>query len=293
MSRKPSKVHPTQGFQQTPVILAMRWVSQAIASILRLHGKSRWSNEFIQSLDPSMSVSVPEIADDPADVLWFRTGHGRLFWRVSETPGLEKITNKWIASFAQEDVFFDVGANIGLYSMAASKYRHARTIAFEPDLMNARLLYENILVNQLSRVVTVLPVALDSASKLGEFHLKTLSYGDALHNLGSPSRFARRTTGFVASVPVFTLDDIVRILRLPTATRIKIDVDGREIAVLAGATETLKTVKDVLVEVDLDSIEASELERLMVDHGFSLVLESEPHVSWNRCVERLYSRLGE
>ena len=56
-----------------------------------------------------------------------------------------KETNEWIKSFNKSDVFYDIGANIGFYSLLASKFMRSKTYSFEPDLMNARLLYENII----------------------------------------------------------------------------------------------------------------------------------------------------
>ena len=58
-----------------------------------------------------------------------------------------------------------------------------KTIAFEPDLMNARLLYENIIRNNVSNLATVMPAALSDKNYCAKLYLSTLSYGDALHNL--------------------------------------------------------------------------------------------------------------
>jgi FkbM family methyltransferase len=239
-----------------------------------------------------MTVIMPTLSTSSDERLWFRTGHGRLFWRVSETPHEEPETNSWIAGFEPDDVFFDVGANIGLYSMAAARFRGVCTVAVEPDLMNARLLYENVLRNGLGSSVTVIPVALDATSHLGSLHLKTLAYGDALHNLDGPSLCVRDPSDFIASIPVFALDDLVRVLGLRPPTRLKVDVDGRELSVLEGAVATLKVTRDVMIEVDLDLPSSSVVTAFLNIHGFQLQHESEPTVAWNRCVNRLFSRRG-
>jgi len=270
----------------------MRALAAVVIRFLRIHGRSRWSNEFVQALDPSMAVTVPTLSASPDDQLWFRTGHGRLFWRVGETPYEEPETNSWIAGFEPNDVFFDVGANIGLYAMAAARFRGVFTVAVEADLMNARLLYENVLRNGLGSRITVIPVALDATSHLGSLHLKTLSYGDALHNLDGPSLYVRNPSDFIASIPVFALDDLVRILKLRPPTRLKIDIDGRELGVLEGAVATLAAVRDVMVEVDLDLPSSAVVTAFLNFHGFHLQHESEPTVAWNRCVNRLFSRRG-
>jgi FkbM family methyltransferase len=237
-----------------------------------------------------MLVLVPSLSASHDDVLWFRTGHGRLYWRARETPQEEPETNQWIATFRKTDVFYDVGANIGLYAMAAARFRGIPTVAVEPDLMNARMLYENVLRNDLGKLVTVLPVALDSKSQIGTLFLKTLSYGDALHNLEEPSAYVRQSSGFAASVPVFAVDDLIGLLGLPQPTRVKIDVDGRELQILEGFKQSLSGVHEVLVEVDLDRQSAQAITELLCEKGFRVVGESAPLVPWNRFVNRIFRR---
>jgi len=279
-----------QGYVPSPLIRCLRVIASALIAIFRLHGRSRWSNEFIQALDPSMTVAVPGLTTSINEQLWFRTGHGRLYWRVSESPSLEISTNNWISRMSSQDVLFDVGANIGMYTLMAAKYRHTRVVAFEPDLMNARMLYENVLRNDLGKYVTVLPIALHGQNGIEEFHLKTLSYGDALHNLGGPSHYVQSPSGIVASVAAFRLDDLIDVLSLPCPTHLKIDVDGNEFQVLFGARKLLKAIKEILLEVDLDAASALQIENFLIQHGFELSIEGEQQFDWNRCVERLYVR---
>ena len=173
-----------QGFKPNFLIRSLRHISKAIIYILKLDGRTRWSNEFIQALDPSISIDAPLLDDAKMNKkIWFRTGHGRLFWRTRHSFYSEPETNAWIKSFSKNDVFFDIGANIGFYSLLASKCIGTKVYAFEPDLMNSRLLYENIIKNNVSDLVTLIPVALSNKNYCAKLVLSTLSYGDALHNL--------------------------------------------------------------------------------------------------------------
>jgi FkbM family methyltransferase len=282
------KLRATQGFKPTFWIRTQRILARILISLLRLHGRSRWSNEFIQALDPALEVEVPGFGQSGAKI-WFRTGHGRLFWRATETPHEELETNQWIASFQSNDVFWDVGANIGLYSIAAAKFRGVSVVAIEPDLMNARMLYENVLRNGVSDYVTILPVAVASQSRVDRLYLKTLSYGDALHNLGSPSDYVTAPSGYQAQVAVLSLADLTRILGLPAPSRLKIDVDGIEHNVLLGLGDTLSSIKEVLIEVDLDKTTCERISSMMTEAGFRLLSESRPFVLWNTTVNRLYA----
>ena len=111
-----------QGYNPPISVKTMRMVSRIILKLLRIHGRTRWSNEFIQANNPTITVNVPDFSSITINpTIWFRTGHGRLFWRATETPSLDLDTNTWIKTFNQNDVFYDVGANIGLYSIMAAK----------------------------------------------------------------------------------------------------------------------------------------------------------------------------
>jgi FkbM family methyltransferase len=236
-----------------------------------------------------MQISVPGL-ESGDETLWFRTGHGRLYWRVKETPHEEPETNEWIGTFKNSDVLIDIGANIGLYTIAAAKLRGCTVIAIEPDLMNARLLYENCLKNDVGDRVNILPIAIDSRSHVAEFHLKTLSYGDALHSLHRVSTYVRKPSGLVARIPAFTIQDLFTMLDLPKPTRVKIDVDGRESDVLESFGPVLDTVSEIMVEVDPSQSTSSQIEFLMRNSGFQLKRQGTASVAWSASVNRLYAR---
>ncbi|MSZ98413.1 MAG: FkbM family methyltransferase [Actinobacteria bacterium] len=268
----------------------MRITARLILKILRIHGRTRWSNEFIQSIDPSVTVEVPEfssISNDPT--IWFRTGHGRLFWRATESPSLDLDTNRWITTFNKNDVFYDVGANIGLYSIMAAKFLCTTVYAVEIDLMNTRMLYENIYMNSCQDKITVLPFGLDSSSHQEKLFLKTMSYGDALHNLRQPSDMVINPSGIEICVPVFRLDDVIEILRLPSPTKLKIDVDGVDFDVLKGSANALKTVTSLVIEYMPSSDARDEIHNFLSDHGLTFDFDSIGEHSWGT-VDGFFSR---
>ena len=270
-----------QGYRPTFLIKAMRWFAIFILKVLRIHGRTRWSNEFIQAIDPSVTVDIPEfssISNDPT--IWFRTGHGRLFWRATESPSLDLDTNRWITTFSNNDVFYDVGANIGLYSIMAAKFMQAKVYAVEIDLMNNRMLYENIYMNNCQEKITVLPFGLDSSSHQEKLFLKTMSYGDALHNLRQPNEMVTNPSGIQVNVPVFRLDDVIKILGLPSPTKLKIDVDGIDLDVLKGSSDALKTVNSLVIEYMPNSETRAEIHNFLTDRGITFDFDSVGENSW-------------
>jgi FkbM family methyltransferase len=133
------------------------------------------------------------------------------------------------------DVFVDVGANIGLFSLKAALIvgRNGRVIAVEPGLAASRLLAENLALNDLPHVRQVRTALADS---IGQATLHHVNLGD------DPQAFSLLSDGTDSegeNVPVTTLDALAAELGLDRMDCIKIDVEGAEERVIAGARESL------------------------------------------------------
>ena len=281
------KDQETQGFKPNLYIRSLRkWAGFCIA-LLRLDGINRFSNEFIQLLDPKYTVDVP---GDRKLVL--RTGHGRLLWRAKTFLEEEPMLIDWISGFGEDDCFYDVGANVGSYSLFAAQ-RGIRSFALEPELNNAQLLYENVFLNNLQDLCTPIPIALGSSTSLEPFYIKTISKGDALHSIGRKSYLLADPESVTIKLDtlVMTLDDLIRIFGLPRPTRLKVDVDYNELAVIQGAEKTLEHVTDVYVECDLKLEEHRELVNLLESKSFQLVRTERSPKQWNQEISNcLFSR---
>ena len=276
-------------FKLTPAIRVLRSISKSIIFLLRLNGKNRFSNEFIQMLDPKMTVSLHN-----GGSLTFRTGHGRLLWRALEAEKMEPMLIKWLDTFSIDDCFYDVGANVGTYSLYASK-RKVRTFSFEPEFNNTQTLYENIFLNQVQEYCTIVPVGLSNVTQTDVFFLKDISKGDALHNIGAPSRYldGGKEVPFKLQILTARLDDLVQQYNLPLPTKLKIDVDGNELLVLEGALKTLEAVKELHIEFD-DAVESHRIaKQLLAEHGFKVVnTEPIPTSRTNSMSNYLFARAG-
>lgn len=133
-------------------------------------------------------------------------------------------------------VVFDLGANIGQYTLLAAKRvgPGGSVHAFEPAPEEYRKLCVNVEINGLANVVAN-PLAV--CDRTGETALHTAGRGLGLYNsLGRPIRSADAD---VVRVPCTTLDDYVRAANVARVDLIKMDVEGAELAVVRGATELL------------------------------------------------------
>jgi FkbM family methyltransferase len=166
----------------------------------------------------------------------------------------EPETLDWIDRRVRDgDVFFDVGGNVGVYTVyAALRHPQASIVVFEPEYANLHLLRDNIVANGLAARVRVYPIALSDRTGLSQLHVQDLTPGAALHSesagrIGTTD--AGKPTVMAEGTWAMRLDDFCAQAAVwPNA--LKIDVDGGEGRVLAGATETLARagLRSVLVE---------------------------------------------
>jgi FkbM family methyltransferase len=199
----------------------------------------------------------------------------------------EADTVDWIEKFMHDgDVFYDVGANVGPYSLVAAKYfaGKVKVFAFEPAFLNFSQLCRNVHLNHCQDIITPLSVALADETSLGAFNYQGLLAGSALHTFGAPVDSSGERFDPVLRQPMlgYRLDDLIAQFRLPVPNHIKIDVDGIELAVLRGAERTLKSgaVKSMVVEVEEDRNE-QEITGWLLGAGFRL------HAKYNRWTPKM------
>jgi FkbM family methyltransferase len=175
-------------------------------------------------------------------------------WRVDSLFQKEPCTIDWIAGFASGDVLVDVGANVGMYTVWAAKTRRARVWAFEPESQNYALLNRNIALNGLSGLIKAYCLALSNDSGLSELHLSEQKVGGSCHSLGEQVDFRHQPMqpAFSQGCVAARLDDLVAAGVVPSPDYIKIDVDGFEPKVIAGAARVLREqkVRSLLIEVN-------------------------------------------
>lgn len=179
----------------------------------------------------------------------------------------EPWTVRWLEeNLRADDVFWDVGANVGSYALIAAKLQPAaHVVAVEPESANYAALCDNLRLNRLDRRVVALPVALAEASRVGTLALASADAGAAVHRLDAHSSEAG-----VQTVIALAVDDVVESFGVPAPTLLKIDVDGAEPAVLAGAAKTLAApaLRSVLVEIEVENGDA--VAEVLARAGFSL-----------------------
>lgn len=197
-----------------------------------------------------------------------------VLFRVQSFESKEPETIEWLSTFKPEEVYFDIGANVGMYAIAAAAAMDVAVYAFEPEAFNYAILTRNIYDNLLCDKMKAFCIALSDETMLGNFYVASNEQGKSGHMFGEDLDFNLRPkkSGLIQGSVSFKLDELIQKNMLPVPTHIKIDVDGLEHKILDGAAETIAkdNVKSVLVELNTNLEVHRNVIPRMEDFGFSL-----------------------
>jgi FkbM family methyltransferase len=162
----------------------------------------------------------------------------------------EPETLAWIDEYLSSGTLWDIGANIGLYTLYAALSPKVRVVAIEPSAASFAALMRNIEINGMGERVQAFCLALDECAHVAHLHMAHTEAGHAMHAFGAPETvlgtivpvFSQATLGF-------SIDSLCAVPGVWPPDHIKLDVDSIEAAILRGGAETLKSVRTVIVEV--------------------------------------------
>jgi FkbM family methyltransferase len=143
----------------------------------------------------------------------------------------------------EDDLFVDIGSNIGSYTVLASGVCKASSVSLEPVPQTFKYLQNNIVLNNISNRVNLLNAAAGAARG----KLKFTSGLDTVNHVISSDE---NDTIETIEADVFTADDILADNKKNIL--IKIDAEGFETEVLKGMTSTLKNdlLKAIIIELN-------------------------------------------
>lgn len=195
-------------------------------------------------------------------------------YRVEKIFDKEPETIKFIEKYSKQKIFFDIGANIGLFTLYASSLNTSlKVFAFEPSGLNLGILDRNVSINKLEKKITIIPFALSKKKYSLNMISETYLYeGGSQISLDKPindrGNFFQPLTKY--KTISFSLDYLIYIKVLPLPNFIKLDVDGNELEILYGSKEILKNtkLKAIIVEVNLKNKKYYKISALLKQYGF-------------------------
>jgi FkbM family methyltransferase len=214
--------------------------------------------------------------------LRFVTTHPEALQFPRELSSREPETIAWIDGFRAPCSFWDVGANIGTYALYAALRPEVAVLAFEPSPASYAALARNVEANRLGGRVAAYCVALSAQTALGGLNMSATHAGNSFNSFDSlDDCFGRRlAVQFTQAALGFAIDDFRRLFGLPAPNYLKIDVDGIEAEILAGASETLAdpALRSVLVELEYaDTARNARITAPLEAAGFDLAERGQNH----------------
>jgi len=197
-----------------------------------------------------------------------------LLWRANSLLTEEKLIIKWINSFNKDDVFYDIGANVGMYSVYAGKVKSIKVYSFEPEINNIQLLYSNLYKNNLLNNCTIIPIATDNETKVKPFFIREFTKGGALNTIGRiPFYKSQNENYFTNNTLCSKVDTLIDTYNLKKPTKIKIDVDTNELRVINGLLNTLdfNLLTDIYIELDFKQDEHKKVVEILKNKNFKII----------------------
>lgn len=207
------------------------------------------TTEFIRSLDLVYEV------DTKFGPIKFNCDSSTTLGRAKNSTKREPDTINWVESFSAGDIMWDIGCNIGVFSIFAAKANDVKVYAFDAMATNIAGLVKNIQLNGLGEQIIPFCAPLMDKSGFANLYVPL----QATETGGNGAQIKLKEDAYLRPIdpvvtvtsPGYALDDLVQVLGLPVPTHIKMDVDGVEEFVIAGAMKTLANpkVKSLMFEI--------------------------------------------
>ena len=190
-------------------------------------------------------------------------------WRYDTLRTKEPETLEWIEGLG-EGVLWDVGANIGLYSIYAAARTNLTVLAFEPAPVNYFILTRNIHLNRFDERVMPYAIAFSNRSEAALFNMGSLQPGGAMGHFGESVEQVKagdhvNEINYRQAMLGFSIDEFVKMFNPAFPNFMKIDVDGIENKIIQGGMKTFSDPRFKSLSIEVDDREVEYNRGLMAD----------------------------
>ena len=249
-------------------------------------------NKILRNLNRILKPILPEkIKLPPSGIIRFKNNLGQVLnIKTNQTSYITQLlywegyqnfeyTDIFIKLIKKINVFYDIGANIGYYSLLAEiENKNIKVIGFEPA--NGPLSYfrENIKINKFKNIRVESLALSDKEGEITFYEIRNKKYTYLEYNLAGEGNSGSKMSGrnFVPiSVKTTTLDKYVENAKEANIDLIKMDTEGTEHFILENSDNVLKLMKPIIICETLFNTIELELEKLMRSYGYEFYNHTE------------------
>ncbi|EMS86764.1 FkbM family methyltransferase [Leptospira noguchii] len=192
-------------------------------------------------------------------------------WKAQTLLIQEPETIEWIETFLNNSVFWDIGTNIGGYSIyAGNSNKNLKILAFEPSAVNFFLLNRNIFLNEMDQIISAYPIAFSDFNSLGYLHMNSDIPGGTMNIFSEKDIIKEAKIGgnFIQinckqAMISYTIDSFIDLYKPPLPNYIKIDVDNFGDKIIKGGAKILNSPKLKSVSIKLNDNEIDYVNRVI------------------------------
>jgi len=263
-----------------------KFLQKIINNILLI---TRWRDLCIQFfLNHSRTIRYKDME------LQFATPNWICNFRAKTFATKEPETLDWIDSFEKGSVFWDIGANVGVYSIYAGK-KGALVYSFEPSFFNLEILARNVALNGLENNISIIPNALNYRNGFALMSHSNIAWCGAMSSFEQTHGQDGLTLDVVMQYRTlgFSLDFAQIKLGLLEPDYIKIDVDGIEHLILQGGKRCIRLAKAILIEINEYFPEQfKNSTKILEDSGFILEKKGKFVSDKNKVANQIWKRVS-
>jgi len=179
----------------------------------------------------------------------FQSSKNPWYYGISEKTEFEFLTQ----NIKTGDVFYDIGANVGLYSIWMAAFHPVQCYLFEPDPKHQDFILRLIHLNQLETQCILQSYALGE-----ENGFRYLTIGHDMNN-----KVSVQNTNL--PIAMRRLDDLTE---LPKPSILKIDTEGYELKILQAGLQTLKSEMLRIIIIEKSETLFEECHKIIISYGF-------------------------
>jgi FkbM family methyltransferase len=253
---------------------------------------NKYVNKILRNFNRVLRPILPEkIKLPPSGIIRFKNNLGKVLnIKTNQTSYLTQLlywggyqnfeySEIFIKLIKKINVFYDIGANIGYYSLLAEmENKNIKVIGFEAA--NGPLFYfrENIKINKFKNIRVESLALSDKEGEITFYEIRNQKYTYLEHNLAGEGNAGSKKIGrnFVPiNVKSITLDKYVENTKEVNIDLIKMDTEGTEHFILENSANVLKLMKPIIICETLFNTIELELEKLMSSYGYEFYNHTE------------------